>query len=82
MIGLLSEAHALRRYFDASERQRRELLEKFKANVTAIGHKADVRFLAFRNQRTMRLISDKRDCQLRRPRIGKPIERIVSGSSH
>ena len=26
MTGLLSEAHALRRYSDASERQRRELL--------------------------------------------------------
>jgi len=26
VIGLLSEAHALRRYSDASERQRRELL--------------------------------------------------------
>jgi hypothetical protein len=29
---------------------------------------------------TIRSRSDKRDCQLRRPRIGKPIERIVSAA--
>jgi len=29
VIGLLSEAHALRRYSEASERQRREMLRDF-----------------------------------------------------
>ena len=35
VIGLLSEAHALRRYSDASERQRRELLGEAVANLGA-----------------------------------------------